>query len=951
MKKTYLLFLVIISMFMMSCGGHFFNPRYYYNKSSSTSTLEDGTPADVDLGIAEVPTDQDPFLNGQWNSIDYQFDGSKILEFLFAASFDGNNVPVYTFFKDGTVWTLSDAATAENKYKAQDGANKAQGYSISDATFYRYDYKNPLIAPENSYNKSERMKRFVFYRLVGNAVVVPLNNYLIAVDTYSKLVFAYGKITKTGSTMGQAYPTAFEAVELHGEKRPFYEYDPIGFMAYDASSDSLKLTLYEEYQNEMAKDANAYFPQVHDASRGIAYYDGPASAGRSPYYYVNVADIDPKTILDKLVSKTYGTRNKLMLYNYSFSEDGRTVTVTSTYFYEESTPSTTEYTFSKVTGATSVEYTNSNGAAIVITGLGTDFEKIKDEEREYTLNYQDPGPDFIYRVAGKIYKNPDDKITYEFSVDGMSFKYTDGSGTKTYYFSQQSDPSEAKAAYSQTGSVFWGIKLSDHNNTKDGQISGAVTEAGMINPGMAMTGTLASYVAYIDASTIPSQFVETVSGKTYFYRNYQEPDSGNGNSLNAYKYVFNKDASELTYTEMVYKQEDVSTKYKLKSVSGSKAVYINTTDSSKTLNLALGMNPNMIYDDTGSSLADCTASDKGPFFLDIVRGSEYIAEDKSYSYKFSSDGKLLTFTYASGESTQYDYTQTATEYFKAAYKQQNTWFPRYWALRVTSLGGVLEMSTGSLAFPTDILRDASYGWKAILGSGTLVKDAFLSAVAGRVFKVRNSSNSLLLDRYTFSSGGAFITYEQIDWYTDKVVDSTSITYDQYIKVSDTKGIYKYTDASGNSVSITFSVDSSSPSTLSKDNAVAGYYNYQDPGPNFVDRVKGKTYVKSDGEGKYVFSSDGLTLTDYDKSGEKIEDYKFAEVDYEPVGSDFVTGDRAIYERPDRPWYEAAFPYWGLKLVTESGKKDYKLYWTGSAWGSTGTTPAENADSYESTRQD
>ena len=924
MKKSYLLFLVIVSMFMMSCGGHFFNPRYYYGKKSSSEAEQEQIPAgDVSVGTgSDVPEDQDPFKIGEWNDINYKFDGKKILDFLFAASFDGNNVPVYSFFKDGTQWVVSDALTAEKKYNAKDGANTAQGYTISDATFYRYDGKNPLVDPESEYNTSERMERFVFYRLVGEAVIVPLNNYLIAVDTYSKLVFAYGKITKTGSKLGQYYPTAFEAVELHGDKRPFYEYDPIGFMAYDEVNDVMTLTLYEEYQNEMAKDANAYFPQVHDASRGIAYYDGPSSAGRSPYYYVNVADIDPSTILDKFVSKTYGTRNKLMLYNYEFSSDGKTLTVTSTYFYEENNPSTTQYTFSKVTGATSVEYTNSNGASIVITGLGADFEKIKDEDREYVLNYQDPGPDFIYRVAGKIYKNTDDGITYEFSVDGMSFKYTDGSGTKTYYFSQQSDPSEAKAAYSQNGGNFWGIKLSEHDGVKDGQISGAVTEIGMINPGMAMTGTLSSYVAYIDASTIPSRFVETVSGQTYFYRNYQEPNSGNGNSLNAYKYVFNKDATELTYTEMVYKQEDVSTKYKLQSVDGSKAVYKST--DGKTLNLALGMNPNMIYDGEGSSLADYTATDYGPFFLDIVRGSEYIAEDKSYKYNFTSDGKILTFTYSSGEEIKYDYSQTGTEYFKAAYKQQNTWFPRYWALRVTSLGSVLEMSTGSLAFPTDILRDAAYGWKAILGSGSLVKDPFLNAVAGRVFEVRNGTDSTKLERYTFSSGGASIVYEQIDWYTDQPIEGSRVEYYGYEKSSDTKGIYKYNDSLNSTITkIEFSVDSMSPTKLFKSGGQVGEYNYQDPGPYIYDVVKGKKFVCENGN-TIEFGPDGKTIiqnnVDPAISLSKYETYTFQKVqDGKHTVSAYWEDDAGI------------FGYWKF-VVEDKGK---------SVWQSSGALATAN----------
>ena len=195
MKKLLLIinFLFTI-LFLTSCSGHFFNPRYYYNKNGSQES-EQTPPPDIDIGGGgeDIPEDQDPFKNGPWNDIDYKFDGDKILEFLFAASFDGKNVPVYTFFKDGTQWTLSDASMAENKYNAKDGVNKAQGYDITGGSFYRYDYKNPLVAAESSYNQSERMQRFLFYRIVGKAVIVPLNNYLIAVDKYSKLVFAYGK--------------------------------------------------------------------------------------------------------------------------------------------------------------------------------------------------------------------------------------------------------------------------------------------------------------------------------------------------------------------------------------------------------------------------------------------------------------------------------------------------------------------------------------------------------------------------------------------------------------------------------------------------------------------------------------------------------------------------------------------------------------------------------------
>ena len=890
MRKTQIiLILLAISLFFTSCARRF-SPMYYYNGKESSSNSETDNPASDIEGDEDVPEDQDPFKNGEWNDIGYQFDGNKILDFLFAASFDGNNVPMYSFFKDGTVWTISDTLTAENKYNAQDGVNTAQGYKITEASFYRYDYKNPLVTPESSYNQSERMKRFLFYKIVGKAVVVPLNNYLIAVDTHSKLVFAYGKITKTGNAMGQAYPTEFKPVEEYGDKKKFYEYDPIGFLSYDENKDSLKLTLYEEYQKEMAKDANAYFPQVHDASRNVAGYDNASSAGRSPYYMVNIEDIDPTTIMEQLKGKTYGIRDRLNLYTYKFSEDGQKVTFTVENFYDGQTVNE-EFLYSEVAGATALKYGD-----VTIIGLGT-YDKIKDGDREYILNYNDNGPDFIYRVAGKIYKNSNADRTYEFSADGMSFKYTEKGKTSTYSFVEQSSPSESKAAYSKNGNVFWGLKLSEHNSKKDGRISGG-TESVNLNPGTAMIGDLNDYEAFIDDSSIPSEFVATVAGKTYFYRDYTQPDSGNGNSLNAYKYIFNDDATELTYIEMVYKQEDVSTTYKLDNVSGIQATY---TSNDKTLVIKLGVNPNMIYNGEGSALADSTATDKGPFFLDMVRGNEYTAEDSSYKYSFTSDGKILTFTYASGESTQYDYTQTGTEYFKAAYKQQNTWFPRYWALRVTSQGTTLEMSTGSLAYPTDILRDATYGWKAILGEGILIKDNFLNAVATKVFEIRNASDSTKLDRYTFSSGGASIVYEQIDWYTDQVIASSKIEFYGYEKMDDTRGRYKYNNTDGEIVTVEFSIDSLSPTSLSKDNTVTGYYSYQDPGPYIYDVVKGKTYKRSNDS--YKFDSTGKVV-EYYVNGKLDTTYDFSKV---------KEGNHLLSAYKDRKDLLGFKRYWGLKI--------------------------------------
>lgn len=282
MKKI-LLILLAISLLFSSCA------KRYSPTNPESGSVDSGSstpPSNIETD-EDIPETEDPFQNGEWNDINYKFDGNKISEFLFGVSLDNNNVPTYKFYKkEPKKWELKNPLTSEYYFDGTDDKNKSQTYLIDPAYFYRYNYKNPLVDPTSGYNQSTRMGRFLFYRLQGKVVVVTLNNYLIAVDTHSKLVFAYAKITKTA--VGQKYPTEFKPVEEYGEKKKFYEYDPIGFMSYDESKDSLTLTLYEEYQKEMARDANAYFPQVHDASRNVAGYDNASSAGRSPYYMVNI---------------------------------------------------------------------------------------------------------------------------------------------------------------------------------------------------------------------------------------------------------------------------------------------------------------------------------------------------------------------------------------------------------------------------------------------------------------------------------------------------------------------------------------------------------------------------------------------------------------------------------------------------------------------------------------
>ncbi|WP_300366905.1 hypothetical protein [Brachyspira sp.] len=292
-KKLYLIFIVIISLIFISCGGHFFNPRYYYNKNTLDSGESGG--GDIDLGGENLLPEDDPFspfYKGEgyygWNDENYIFNGSIIDKWFMKVNFGRGNVPDYKFFmpQDGRTWVQKDSLKNEFSFDASSDGNKVTHpitVSISGMIVYKYVNKNPLIDAKGSYNASDRLKRFIFIRIDGSAAGTPMDNYLIAIDKYSKFIFAYAKITKTGSTLGQKYPTEFDAIERYADKRKFYEYDPIGFISEDGT-----VTLFDEYKRQMEAGATDYVPSVHKTSDGkprkLATRNNP---GRSPYLNMN----------------------------------------------------------------------------------------------------------------------------------------------------------------------------------------------------------------------------------------------------------------------------------------------------------------------------------------------------------------------------------------------------------------------------------------------------------------------------------------------------------------------------------------------------------------------------------------------------------------------------------------------------------------------------------------
>lgn len=269
---------------LLSCRQGFTGDPRLYNSHDSSFYVSDIYLHDKEL----QPEELDRFEEAaDWNCIDYIFDGNRfdsewVLPHL---EFDIDNIPVCTFGARQPGWKISHRLTSEYSYDASDEGNKTynplfpNGLSFSSMTIYQYRGKNPLAVPGCGYNTSDRMERFRFYRMEGQAVV-DLDQFVIAVDTYSKFVFAYGAITDYTSFGSQRIPTEYEPVERYIEGgRPFYEYDPIGYI-----DESGKFIRYKRYEEDMrAAEAVNFLPSIHASYTEMAKRE-TGGEGRSPYY-------------------------------------------------------------------------------------------------------------------------------------------------------------------------------------------------------------------------------------------------------------------------------------------------------------------------------------------------------------------------------------------------------------------------------------------------------------------------------------------------------------------------------------------------------------------------------------------------------------------------------------------------------------------------------------------
>ncbi len=121
------------------------------------------------------------------------------------------------------------------------------------------------------------------------------------------------------------------------------------------------------------------------------------------------------------------------------------------------------------------------------------------------LDFADPGPDFLLRVAGKTYRAQSDQSrTYTFSADGQTL--TDSKNGIEYTFTQQDSTTRAvykkqKYQFGDLGSYF-GLRLgpgSDNSVDNDGTVLYWSSGNGWLTPGITPTQ---------GASSSPADLVE-----------------------------------------------------------------------------------------------------------------------------------------------------------------------------------------------------------------------------------------------------------------------------------------------------------------------------------------------------------------------------------------------------------------------------------------------------------
>lgn len=647
MKKINLtVFISIFVCLLFSCSHGFLkDPRLYNTKKKTNNVIVVAPEPELQLtgGV-----DTFDLLEEWYNQSDAG--GFPHTEFenmsLVGTYFNDSNVPVYAM-KQENVWVSKDTSKSEFIH-AGAPTTKGQGYDITNVNWYQYRERNPLYAADGSYNNSlqvtsngnPKLNRFYFYRFTGDTLSPSLDNFLFAVDTYSKLMFAFAKPTASKSVFGNNVPTAWGPTDnepyKNGTVYQFYMYDPVGYV--EKAGSEYNVVLYEWFSNNLAK--GIYDPTMGEAGNDFAS-KRPDGAGKSPFnnhtidnFLINMKLFAGRTFMER--EKTPSGGNGLKKYIYVISEDGTTLTKkTEVWNGLEDAPADVVYTIEKDEKSTATKGVISGG-----DGSLSGFE-IKDEGKTIVFNngitatttFQDYGPDWLERVKhNPVYATADGKTTYTFTNNGRTLQFVDKNDNYnyTYTFVQQySDDVRYRAVYKTDDgwagfghAGFWLHERDFFIEVTKRSAAGAWA----VDWSMGYRTPL--------KQEKKGSFTENVKGKTFSLR---DTDNAGLYDVDLLSYYFDPDG-KATFTRTPWNLAPVeSIDYTVADGDDENTGTVNsqqaTLDTSSTpWTLTIG---NKIY--------TMGYSDPSPSFLNRVKGATYSRGNTKYV--FSEDGKQLTLYY------------------------------------------------------------------------------------------------------------------------------------------------------------------------------------------------------------------------------------------------------------------------------------------------------------------
>ena len=837
------------------------DPRLYNTRKTTEDTTS--PPADVEIPEEEVPKDEDPFINGEWNDINYGGFSGEVFKtwVLNKVNFSDQNIPSYRFATSGKSWTRG-GTSYEYTYDAGGEGNKAQGYSIKPMTVYQYRSKNPLVSATSSYNKDGgRMERFYFHRIKGESGggIAKLDQYLIAVDTRSKFVFAYAKVTETKNLLGNVMPTAFEAMENYGELRPFYQYDPIGYVGADGS-----VTLYKQYETDMINsDAVNFEPSIHNPTDMTMASHKPDGEGRSPYYGTPSADDAKESFkgnMQDIIGNTYKRREGMYLYTYTRKDEETIVRTGEKWQDTEEVPVKTFLLSEVFSGITAYFTAEENGETVTYTVNLKDKdtqitfkeenldENVPENEqvlREVTAyrNFDDPGPEFLLRLQNDVTFANDSDDSYEF-LDGGRTLVMNGD-TYTY---KELDSTNNRAVYTKYMALLtyhYGVELSEgEDGTKDNIVK--------MTDGAWASNTIIWDTLGWEAERgfeVTDSFADNVRGNSYLMRD----------GLNLYTYTFSEDGRSAEVTCTVWRENTSTTTGTFKwqsQTNGENAVYAEENSDGTVSN-----EQSFVISDAGKLLTAGDVQlersdifeDPGPEFLLRLQNDVTFANDSDDSYEFLDGGRTLVMN---GDT--YTFVRQDSPNNRAVYTKKILGTPWYYGV---------ELSEGDDGTKDNKVKITS-GWgENTIGWGTLgweaergfeVTDSFAANVAGKTYLMRDG---LDLYTYAFSEDGRSVDTSITVWRETTAREEGTIKWQ-----SQTDG-----------TNAVFAVENSDGSVAEEQAFVisdAGRYldaggrqlersdTFSDPGPEFLLRVAGAVYDNGKtgtDQVRYEFSNDGRTL--------------------------------------------------------------------------------------------